>query len=107
MRHFLPFFLVLQVAVLTGCAVKPFPAPKIEGRVGSISHDDIVVVTALTERHMRYHIGWALPIDRIVVRDHDYIAVIYSYGPHEYRIPMTRVHGTWVSPAPDSVMVTG
>src|SRR3954466_2267494 len=95
MRHFLRFLLLLQVATIGGCAMKPFPNPQVVGRVKSASAHDIEIVIALAERDMRAAIGRAVPIKRIEVKDHDHFTVVYSYGDGTYYDPITREHGVW------------
>jgi hypothetical protein len=105
MRCFSLLFVALLVAMLAGCAVKPFPPPEIVGHVSSVSQRDIQIVIALAERSMRERIGWAVPTERIEVEDHDHFTVIYSYGGYMHRVPITRVRGRWMPPP--NVVVTG
>lgn len=100
-------FALLVVLQLTACAMKPFPPPTIEGRAKSLSQNDLRVLTALAEREMRYDIGWAVPIERIQVHDYDHVSVVYSYGRYTHSLPMKRIDGVWVPPAPGVAVTSG
>ncbi len=97
---------MLQLAVLAGCTEQTPSPPKIEGRVTSVSQSDIREAIALIEAYMRHEFGRVVPINRVQVRDHNQIIMIYRYGSHEYWAPVDRVHGVWKPPL-ENVYVTG
>ena len=111
MRPPWPLIIVPLLITLAGCATRPTAPPvvgrpKIEGRVTSVAHKDIRIVTALAQRQMRHDIGWAVPIERIMVFDRDHISVDYSHGGYTHSLPMRRVNGAW-EPPPMHVVVDG
>jgi hypothetical protein len=89
--------MALLVLALAGCAQTP---PKIEGRVGTVSHDDIQNVIALVRRRMPQEWGRVLAVDRVEVRSHNEIVLICPERPHmEHWIVVRRIRGGWKCPS--------
>jgi hypothetical protein len=91
----LRLFMALQIVAWFGCAETTPPPPKIEGRVGSVSQSDIREAIGLVEHDMRHDFWIVYPIDRVQVRDHNEIVVVYSRGNYIYSVTVQRIHGVW------------
>jgi hypothetical protein len=96
MRCSLNILMALQIAALAGCATTTAPPPKIEGRVDSVSRSDIQTAIRLVEDDMRHDYWIVYPIDRVDVRNHNEIVVVYSRGDYIHSIPVERIHGVWM-----------
>jgi len=85
--------MTLLLGALMGCAVATAPPPTLEGRVDSVSQRDIKEAIALVEREMRHDYWIVYPIDRVEVRNHNEIWIIYRHGTYEHSTQVLRIHG--------------
>jgi hypothetical protein len=106
MRRSLQLVMAKQVLLWSGCAAPTPQPPKIEGTASSVSEKDMRQVIALVEQSMRHEFGRVFAIDRIQVRSHNEIWLVYHTGDSERWVPVHRVHGVW-TPPPENVWVTG